>query len=158
MSESIHEPTHRVGAFAVIRAGDGRVLISRRVDSGWYNLPGGGVEPHETVTEGLIREVREETGLDVAVGRLVGVYSKPQKHEVVLVFEARVTGGRLAASDEADHHEWAGVDDFDRFDILPKHLERIRDALRDEPAALIRDQRQPPTRTPARKAEELGGM
>ena len=152
----IHAPTHRVGAFAVIRD-DGRVLISRRSDSGWYNLPGGGVEPHELVPEGLVREVREETNLDVTIGRLVGVYSKPQKHEVVLVFEARVTGGELGPSDEADHHEWVAVDQLSRYDILPKHLQRIRDALRDEPAAVIRDQREPSTRTPAREAEQVGG-
>lgn len=158
MPEAIHDPTHRVGAFAVILDDQGRVLISRRVDSGWYNLPGGGVEPHESVSEGLIREVREETRLDVAIGRLVGVYSKPQKHEVVLVFEAHVTGGELGPSDEADHHEWVAVDKLGAYDILPKHLERIHDALRSEPAALIREQRQPSTRTPARKAEEIGGM
>lgn len=158
MAESMHNPTHRVGAFAVIRDKEGRVLISRRSDSGWYNLPGGGVEPHESVSEGLVREVREETNLDVEVGRLVGVYSKPQKHEVVLVFEARVSGGELGPSDEADHHEWVAVDDLQRYDVLPKHLERIHDTLRGEAAAVVRDQRQPSTREPARQAEETGGM
>lgn len=153
-----HPPTHRVGAFAIIRDDDGRVLISRRSDSGWFNLPGGGVEPHEAAPEGLIREVREETGLEVTVGRLVGLYSKPQKHEIVLTFEARVTGGALQPSDEADLHEWVAPDALSQRQVLPKHLERIQDALRAEPATIIKDQRQPSTREPARNAEEIGGM
>lgn len=158
MSVKRHDPTHRVGAFAVIRDADGRVLISRRVDSGWYNLPGGGVEPHESAPEGVIREVREETGLEVSVGRLIGLYSKPQKHEMVLVFEARVIGGEMKPSDEADQHDWARPDELNRFSILPKHLERIHDALRNEAAAIVKDQRAPSTREPARQAEETGGM
>lgn len=153
-----HPATHRVGAFAIIRDADGRVLISRRSDSGWFNLPGGGVEPYESAVEGVIREVREETGLEVTIGRLVGLYAKPQKHEIVLTFAAQVTGGTLQPSDEADLHEWIRPDQLSQRQILPKHLERIQDALRDEPVTIIKDQRQPSTREPARKAEEIGGM
>ncbi|MBV9791177.1 MAG: NUDIX domain-containing protein [Chloroflexi bacterium] len=156
MADKIHKPTHRVGAFAIIRDDQGRVLISRRTDSGWFNLPGGGVEPHESAAEGLVREVREETSLEVEAGRLVGVYSKPQKHEIVLTFEARVTGGSPQPSDEADQHEWVAPEDLAQWQILPKHLERIQDALREEPAAIVKDQRTPSLR--AREAEEIGGM
>lgn len=156
MADKIHDPTHRVGAFAIIRDDQGRVLISRRVDNGWFNLPGGGVEPHESATEGLVREVREETGLEVEAGRLIGLYSKPQKHEIVLTFEARVTGGSLQPSDEADQHEWVAPDALEQRQILPKHLERIQDALRGETGAIVKDQRKPSIR--AREAEEIGGM
>ena len=148
-----HEPTHRVGAFAVIRDDQQRVLLSLRRDSGWWNLPGGGVEPHESVTEGLIREVREETSLHVRTGRLIGVYSKPQKHEVVLVFECHVLGGELSSSDEAEQHEWFAADELPAERFLPKHRERVEDALRNEPAAVIRDQRQPPV-----GGEKVSGM
>lgn len=139
-----HDPTHRVGAFAVIRDSSGRVLLSRRTDSGWWNLPGGGVEPHESATEGVIREVREETGLEVAPQRLVGVYSKPQKHEIVLVFECLVEGGTITPSEEADLHEWFAPNSLPPTQFLPKHRERVEDALRNEAAAIIKDQRQPP--------------
>lgn len=139
-----HPPTHRVGAFAVIRDAAGRVLLSRRADSGWWNLPGGGVEPHESATEGVIREVREETGLDVGAGRLIGVYSKPQKHEIVLVFECHVKGGTIISTDEADHHEWFAPDALPAEKFLPKHRERVEDALLNQAAAVIKDQRQPP--------------
>ena len=156
MAERSHKPTHRVGAFAIIFDGAGRVLISRRVDSGWFNLPGGGVEPDEAVPEGLIREVREETGLEVAVGRLVGVYSKPQKHELVLTFRVEIIGGEITPSDEADYHTWVAEDELDAVKLLPKHRERIDDALRDEAAAVVKDQRDPSLL--AADAEEIGGM
>lgn len=138
----MHAPTHRLGAFAVIRDPAGRVLLSRRRDSGWWNLPGGGVEPHESATEGIIREVREETSLEVHVTRLVGVYSKPQKHEIVLVFECAIDGGTISASDEADQNVWFAPDALPD-QLLPKHRERVLDALRNMPAAIITDQRQP---------------
>ena len=148
-----HPPTHRLGAFAIIRDDAGRVLLSRRTDSGWWNLPGGGVEPHESVEEGLVREVREETGLEVATGRLVGVYSKPQKHEIVITFECKIVGGTMIASDEADVHEWFEPGQFPAERFLPKHRERVEDALRNQAAAVVRDQRQPSV-----SAEQVGGM
>ncbi len=151
-----HEPTHRVGAFAIITDDAGRILLSRRTDSGWFNLPGGGVDPDETVAEGLIREVREETGLEIEIGPLVGVYSKPQKHELVLAFRARVSGGTLAPSDEADYHTWVEANALDTVRLLPKHRERIDDALRNEPGAIIRDQREPSLL--AADAEQIGSM
>jgi ADP-ribose pyrophosphatase YjhB (NUDIX family) len=143
MAPPIHPPTHRVAVSAVIVNDAGQVLVSRRVDNGWFNLPGGGVEPHESVAEGLIREVREETTLAIEIGRLIGVYSKPQKREVVLTFEARVVGGTPEPTDEADFHMWIDHGALDMIKILPKHRERIEDAFRGGPAAIVRDQRAP---------------
>ncbi len=137
----MHAPTHRVSAFAVIFDDQRRVLVSRRPDNGYYNLPGGGVEPHESVTEGLVRELREETSLQVCAGRLVGVYSKPQKHEIVLVFEATIVGGALQTSSEAEEHRWLSAAELDAAELLPKHRDRIRDALAQLPHAVIADQR-----------------
>ena len=75
----------RVASFAVIEH-DGRYLLARRRDIGWWNLPGGGLESGETVDEGLAREVMEEVGLTVGIVRVIGVYSKPRKDEVVITF------------------------------------------------------------------------
>jgi 8-oxo-dGTP diphosphatase len=153
MPEKKHTPTHRVGVFAIIFDDQGRVLLSRRSDSGWWNLPGGGVEPDEAVAEGLAREVREETGLEVEIGRLIGVYSKPQKSEVVLTFEARITGGQAAPSDEADLQQWFPTDAMPAEKFLPKHRERVEDALLRQGQAVVKDQREPPV-----WAEQKGGM
>ena len=64
----------RPGVAAVIFTND-RVLLQRRDDTGHWGLPGGAVEPGESVRQALIREVREETGLEVEPLRLIGVYS-----------------------------------------------------------------------------------
>src|SRR6267143_3156215 len=90
----------RIGVFALIFDEDQRVLLAHRRDIDWWNLPGGGMEAGETVDEALRREVYEETRLEVEVGQLVGVYSKPQKQEVVLTFRCRVIGGTLQPTEE----------------------------------------------------------
>src|SRR5450432_1781210 len=74
---------------------EGCVLLAHRRDIDWWNLPGGGMEAGETVDEALHREVLEETGLEVEIEQLVGVYSKPQKQEVVFTFRCHATGGGL---------------------------------------------------------------
>jgi ADP-ribose pyrophosphatase YjhB (NUDIX family) len=132
----------RVAVNAVIER-DGRALLARRRDIGWWNLPGGGVEPGESVTEGLQREMREEIGAEVEIVRLAGVYSKPQKSEVVLVFLCR-----LAADQEQAPHTTEEVSELGWFqasalptDVLPKHRQRVEDALAGQPETILRDQR-----------------
>ena len=96
----------RPGVSAIIRTSEG-VLLQRRSDNGLWGLPGGSVEPGESVSEALVREVMEETGLEVAPVRLVGVYSAPALGQVVTYpdgnvihyvsssFECRIVGGTL---------------------------------------------------------------
>src|SRR6266487_2246112 len=79
-------PIFRIGLFALIFDDEEQILLGHRRDIDWWNLPGGGMEAGETVDEALRREVREETGLEVVLEQLVGLYSKPQKQEVVLTF------------------------------------------------------------------------
>ena len=67
------EERFSVAAYAVIRHVSGQVLLTRRRESGDWVLPGGSVEQRETAWEAVVREVAEETGLDVAVERLVGI-------------------------------------------------------------------------------------
>lgn len=119
---------------------DGRVLLAHRRDIDWWNLPGGGMEVGETVEEAIRREVREETGLEVQFERLVGVYSKPQKQEVVLTFRCRVIGGELRATEESRACIYFPPDALPR-NTLPKHRERIMDALLNQGEAVLRDQR-----------------
>jgi 8-oxo-dGTP diphosphatase len=88
---------------------DDAVLLIRRRNppfAGQYALPGGFVDYGETVETAVVREMREETGLDVAVERLHGVYSDPARdprgHTVAVVFLVRRQGGILAGADDAD--------------------------------------------------------
>lgn len=117
-----------LGAFAVIFDDDGRVLLCHRRDMDAWNLPGGGVEVDELPTTSVMREVREETGLECAVERLVGVYGKPGTTDMIFTFICRVTGGRLCLTDESDAAAYFAAHDIPP-NTLVKHIERIQDAI-----------------------------
>jgi 8-oxo-dGTP diphosphatase len=129
----------RIGVFAII-VHDGQVLLARRRDIGWWNLPGGGMERGETVDEALRREVREEIGIEIAIVRLVGVYSKPQKDEVVLTFLCYPAQGKPQVSAEISEVRYFAPHALPGR-TLPKHRERIADAFLQQPEAIIRAQR-----------------
>ncbi len=87
---------------------DGKlVLVVRRNPpfQGMFALPGGFVELGETTEQAVVREVREETGLETRVVRLVGVYSDPARdprgHTVAVAYALERTGGALRAGDDA---------------------------------------------------------
>jgi len=128
-----------IGAFAIIFDELDRVLLSHRRDLDLWNLPGGGVESGELPTEAVIRETREETGLDVTIERLVGVYGKQYKDELVFAFVCRVVGGQLAASDEADESRYFQVSAIPS-NTIPKQVERIHDAIDGDTQPIFRTQ------------------
>ena len=98
------------------------------------------MEVGETVDEALHREVVEETGLEVEIEQLVGVYSKPQKQEIVLAFRCQITGGTLRATEETRECRYFPPDALPA-NTLPKHRQRIEDALLHQQSAVIRAQR-----------------
>jgi 8-oxo-dGTP pyrophosphatase MutT (NUDIX family) len=138
----------RPSASAVIFDRRGRLLLQQRSDGGQWGLPGGSVEIGESVSQAVIREVREETGLDVAIRRLVGVYSEPALqvvrypdgnvwHYVTVCFECVVRGGELATCDETLALRWVSPRRLPAT-LLANHRIRIRDAGRRQAAAFIR--------------------
>src|SRR5438034_9472656 len=133
----------RIGVFALIFNHEKQILLGHRRDIDWWNLPGGGMESGETVDEALCREVREETGLEVKVEQLVGVYSKPQKQEVVLTFLCQVIGGTLQSTEEIRESRYFAPDALPK-NTLPNYSQRIKDALLNQQRALIRAQRSSP--------------
>jgi 8-oxo-dGTP diphosphatase len=97
------EPKVAVAAMVV---DDGKLLLIQRAvtpEKGKWSLPAGYLDLGESPREGVAREVGEETGLDVEVGDLVDVYYNPpgQGAAVVLVYRARMIGGKLEAADDA---------------------------------------------------------
>jgi 8-oxo-dGTP diphosphatase len=133
-------PIFRIGVFALIFNPEQQILLGHRRDIDWWNLPGGGMEVGETVDEAVCREVREETGLEVKVEQLVGVYSKPQKQEVVLTFLCQVIGGTLQSTEETRESRYFAPEALP-VNTLPKHRQRIEDALLNEQKTVIRSQR-----------------
>lgn len=122
------ESMHSIGAFAVIFDDDQHVLLCHRTDRDMWNLPGGRVESGESPWQGVVREVLEETGLDVEVVRLHGVYSLPWRDDLVLNFICRRTGGELRTNPEADQLGWFAVDALPA-NTFANHVERIVDAV-----------------------------
>jgi 8-oxo-dGTP diphosphatase len=102
----IETPRHSVSVAAAIVAPDGRMLATKRCDTGAWELPGGVLELDETFTDGVIREVREETGLTVEPERLSGVYKHMNAGIVALVFRCRVVDGHVSPTAEADEIAW----------------------------------------------------
>ncbi len=102
---------------AVVRDGSGRLLLVLRANppaAGTWSLPGGRVEPGESDAAALAREVREETGYEIAVGALVGVVERPGADGVV--YEIRdyscvVTDGTPVAGDDAAAVRWCSPQD-----------------------------------------------
>jgi len=118
-----------LGAFAIIFDEHGRVLLCHRRDFDAWNLPGGGIENGELPTEAVIREVKEETGLEVEVKRLVGVYGKRDRDELVFSFICSPIGGSLSATDESSECQYFRIEHIPP-NTIPIHVERINDALK----------------------------
>lgn len=127
-------PNTRVGAYGVCLDGD-RILLSRYTGGEWA-LPGGGIDFGEDPYDGVIREVKEETGYLVAVEALLGVGSVvwhkggsdgTDTHMVSILYEVRVIGGELAheVGGSSDQAAWIDVA------ALPElpHVSRVDDGL-----------------------------
>jgi len=100
-------PRLTVDAIILNREMKSIVLIKRKAYPfvGMWALPGGFVEFKEAVEDATIREAKEETGLDIEIEKLVGVYSDPERdprgHTVAVTFLCRKLGGELIAADDA---------------------------------------------------------
>lgn len=138
----------RLGVSGIIFNEEGKFLLTKREDNGQWCLPGGAVESGETVAEACIREVFEETGLNVRVKRLVGVYSHPDQlvvykdgnkaFIVALHFEAEVIGGELGLSNETTDCGFFSLEETAGLEFLGRHRERILDTLARHPETVIK--------------------
>jgi 8-oxo-dGTP diphosphatase len=125
-----------VGVGAII-INDNRVVLIKRAKpplAGEWSIPGGMLELGETVREAAIREAKEETGLTVEPGELLGVFdrvlrdpeSRVQYHYVLIDFLCRITGGELHAGGDAAAAQWFTSEEMSRLPLMKDTAEVIR--------------------------------
>jgi ADP-ribose pyrophosphatase YjhB (NUDIX family) len=123
-------------ASAIVVDDAGRILLHKRTDNEYWSIPGGAMEPGETIAETAVREAREETGIEARVERLLGVYSNPHhvtvyddgevRQQFSVCFLCRAVGGQLATSSESSEVRFVPLDETDGLSIHPSIRLRIQ--------------------------------
>ena len=121
-------PKHSVSVAGIVVDSDNRVLVIRRDDNGRWEAPGGVLELDESFEDGVRREVREETGLQVDVEQLTGVYKNLSRGIVALVFRCRPVAGEVHPTDEAQDVRWMTRDQVEAA-MTPAFAIRVLDAF-----------------------------
>jgi 8-oxo-dGTP diphosphatase len=124
---------------------DGKVLLIRRGKPPLYGrwvVPGGTVELGESLEQALVREMREETGLEVVPLEILTVFDRIERdgdrvvyHYVIVDYLCRWLGGEARAASDALEAVWAALDDLPRYDLPQKALEVVQEAFRKVPVS-----------------------
>jgi len=135
-----------VGSSAVVVDDESRILLQRRSDSGNWALPGGAMDIGETFTQSAIREVKEETGFDVRIERIVGIYSDPGhvfayadgevRQEFSICLACTITDGELRVSSESTDVRFFSFDEVPGLAMHESIRKRINDYLSGGPPVL----------------------
>ena len=122
-----------LGVGVAIIDGAGRIVLQQRADFAVWGLPGGGIDAGETAAQAAVREAREETGLEVRLTRMVGLYAMPRWSKVandhVVVFAAVPAGGELVRQTAETLDAGYFASDQLPAPLMPWHRQRIQDAL-----------------------------
>jgi 8-oxo-dGTP pyrophosphatase MutT (NUDIX family) len=129
------------GVVAAVRDTGGRILLTRRVDNDLWVMPGGRIELDETIAQAAVREVSEETGIEVEVTGFAGIYTDPGHviayddtglvlQEFSVCLHARPTSGVARADGwETSEVRWFDLSELDSLDLHPVMRKRINDTL-----------------------------
>ncbi|MFI0422292.1 NUDIX domain-containing protein [Spongiactinospora sp. 9N601] len=134
-----------VGVSVAITDEQGRVLLQRRTDNGLWALPGGGMDLTESVPEAGRREVKEETGYDVEISGMVGLYTDARhiiaysdgevRRQFNVCLTGRIVGGEMTISGESTELRWVSGAELDALPMHPTQRLRLRHFVesRDQP-------------------------
>ena len=120
----------------IVKDGDDRCLLIQRAltsrgNPGFWDLPGGKLDPGEQFDVGLLREVREETGLPITLLGLLGS-AQSESHNarvIYIIMEARGEGGKVTLSEEHEDFRWVDAASVTDLEILPQFKSLIYRAL-----------------------------
>lgn len=122
-------------ASAVVVDDTDRILFIKRTDNGLWTIPGGAMEPGETIADCCRREVLEESGIEVDITRLIGIYSNPRhvieyadgevRQQFSVCFACRPVAGELTTSDESSEVGYFTLAELATMDIHPSIRLRI---------------------------------
>lgn len=129
-------PTHIVAVDGIVENGRNEILLVKHMDKQIWTVPGGQVETGENLTEALIREIKEESGIDVTVDKLVCVSSNTCTYEgyngydkvptkVMFGFTCTYTGGELCTSDETSESRWVPKNEILDYITVPNLRKRF---------------------------------
>lgn len=128
----------KLGVAVLIRDDRGWVLLEKRSDCGLWGLPGGRVEPGESIEAAAAREILEETGLTITIEQLIGIYSDPAQHRIIrypeaivhsidIAVAARPVSGHIRLSAESEALEFFALDAIPS-DLVPSSHAILADA------------------------------
>lgn len=127
-------PTHIVAVGGFVENSEGKILLVKTHHRGW-EFPGGQVEVGENLIDALVREIKEESGIDVEVSQLISIYSNTGVYQwgdgvttvptkVMFDFSCKPVGGNLATSEETSDVQWVEKDKV--LDMISRQASRIR--------------------------------
>lgn len=131
-------PKHSVSVSGIVVRGDGRVLVIKREDNARWEAPGGVLELGESFEAGVRREVLEETGLEVTVEQLTGVYKNLTHGIVALVYRCRPASGEPHSTEEAREIRWMTTEEAQSA-MVPAFWIRVSDAFEESPKSRAHD-------------------
>lgn len=122
-------PVHIVAVGGLVENDQDEILLVKHRRNGWV-FPGGQVEVGENVMDGLVREIKEESGIDVLVLNIIGIYSNTSTYEgyngvktvptkVMFDFVCKPVGGELSSSDETSESKWVNKNEVLEMILAP---------------------------------------
>jgi len=132
---------------AIVTDDQGRILLIHRTDNDLWAIPGGGLEPGESVSQATTREVKEETGMDCEVTGVVGIYSNPNhvaayddgevRQQFSICFRTKLLGGTPATSQESSEVQFVSPDDLPELNMHESIRLRVQHFLEGRPTPYI---------------------